>query len=96
MHTKLCISAQNSMHSISRQSSNQLSDQSTLGFGEKLDLPREIVSKWRNRFFEERLNGHSARIDEDSAKEMGIKAYAMKPLVMRDLANTIRKVLDNK
>jgi CRP-like cAMP-binding protein len=25
--------------------------------GEKLDLPREIVSKWRKRFFEERLNG---------------------------------------
>jgi transposase-like protein len=25
--------------------------------GERLDLPREIVSKWRKRFFEERLNG---------------------------------------
>ena len=25
--------------------------------GEKLDLPREIVSKWRKRFFEERLDG---------------------------------------
>jgi len=25
--------------------------------GEKLDLPREIVSKWRKRFFEERLSG---------------------------------------
>jgi transposase-like protein len=25
--------------------------------GEQLDLPREIVSKWRKRFFEERLNG---------------------------------------
>jgi len=25
--------------------------------GEKLDLPREVVSKWRKRFFEERLNG---------------------------------------
>ena len=25
--------------------------------GEKLNLPREIVSKWRKRFFEERLDG---------------------------------------
>ena len=25
--------------------------------GEQLDLHREIVSKWRKRFFEERLNG---------------------------------------
>jgi hypothetical protein len=25
--------------------------------GEQLDLPREIVSKWRKRFFEERLDG---------------------------------------
>ena len=25
--------------------------------GEKLDLPREIISKWRKRFFEERLVG---------------------------------------
>ena len=25
--------------------------------GEKLDVPREIVSKWRKRFFEERLDG---------------------------------------
>ena len=38
--------------------------------------------------------GHSARIDEDSAKALGIRAYTMKPLVMRDLATTVRKVLD--
>lgn len=25
--------------------------------GERLDLPRQIVSKWRKRFFEERLDG---------------------------------------
>jgi transposase len=25
--------------------------------GERLDLPRQIVSKWRKRFFEERLGG---------------------------------------
>ena len=40
--------------------------------------------------------GHSARIDKDSAKALGIRAYTMKPLVMRDLAKTVRKVLDNK
>jgi transposase len=25
--------------------------------GERLDLPRQIISKWRKRFFEERLSG---------------------------------------
>jgi len=25
--------------------------------GERLDLPRQIVSKWRKRFFDERLAG---------------------------------------
>jgi len=25
--------------------------------GEKLDLPREIISKWRKRFFDKRLDG---------------------------------------
>lgn len=25
--------------------------------GERLDLPRQVVSKWRKRFFEERLAG---------------------------------------
>jgi len=25
--------------------------------GERLDLPRQIISKWRKRFFEERLAG---------------------------------------
>ncbi|MBW2357932.1 MAG: response regulator, partial [Deltaproteobacteria bacterium] len=38
--------------------------------------------------------GFSERISEEKAKGMGIKAFAMKPLVMRDLANTVRKALD--
>ena len=38
--------------------------------------------------------GFSEMIDEDIAKEMGIKAFAMKPLVMSELAKTIREVLD--
>jgi CheY-like chemotaxis protein len=38
--------------------------------------------------------GFSERISEEKAKEMGIRAFAMKPLVMRDLAETVRDVLD--
>ena len=40
--------------------------------------------------------GHSAYIDEVKAMGLGIKAYAMKPLVMENLANIVRKVLDHK
>ena len=38
--------------------------------------------------------GFSEQIDEKKAEEMGIRAYVMKPVVMRGLAKTIRKVLD--
>jgi PAS domain S-box-containing protein len=38
--------------------------------------------------------GFSERITPEKAKNMGIKAFSMKPLVMRDLADTVRKVLD--
>jgi len=40
--------------------------------------------------------GYSECFSEEKAKEMGIKAFIMKPLGMRDLANTVRKVLDEK
>jgi CheY-like chemotaxis protein len=40
--------------------------------------------------------GYSDRMDEKRAKELGIKAFAMKPLVMRDMAVMVRKVLDEK
>jgi DNA-binding NtrC family response regulator len=40
--------------------------------------------------------GFSVKMDEDEAKEMGIRAVAMKPLEMRTLAVTVRKVLDEK
>ncbi len=40
--------------------------------------------------------GYSERISEEKAKGMGIRVFVMKPLVMRDLANTIRNVLDKK
>jgi len=38
--------------------------------------------------------GYSEQITEQSARQLGIREYVMKPLVMRDIANTIRKVLD--
>jgi PAS domain S-box-containing protein len=37
--------------------------------------------------------GFSEHMDEDRAKEMGIREFAMKPLIMGDLAKTIREVL---
>jgi len=40
--------------------------------------------------------GHSERISDEKAKEMGIKAFLMKPLEMGELAETVRKVLDEK
>ncbi len=38
--------------------------------------------------------GFSPKISEKQAKDIGIKAFAMKPLVRRDMANIVRKVLD--
>ena len=38
--------------------------------------------------------GYSEQITEQRAKDIGIQAFVMKPLIMRDLAGTIREVLD--
>ncbi|MDL1959099.1 MAG: response regulator, partial [Deltaproteobacteria bacterium] len=38
--------------------------------------------------------GYSERITEKKAKRIGIRAFLMKPLVMKYLASTVRKVLD--
>ena len=40
--------------------------------------------------------GHSRLVSEEKAQEIGIKAFVMKPLVMRNLAETVRKALDDK
>ena len=40
--------------------------------------------------------GFSEKIDKKRAKDMGISALVMKPIVMHDLANTIREVLDRR
>ena len=38
--------------------------------------------------------GFSERVSEEKVKGMGIKDFAMKPVVIQDLAKTVRKVLD--
>ena len=38
--------------------------------------------------------GFSPKISMEKSKEIGIKAFVMKPLVRRDMANTVRKILD--
>jgi two-component system, cell cycle sensor histidine kinase and response regulator CckA len=40
--------------------------------------------------------GFSDKIDEQKAKEIGISSFVMKPIVMGELAKTIRDVLDKK
>ena len=37
--------------------------------------------------------GFSEKIDEEKAKEIGIREFVMKPIVTREIAKTIRKVL---
>jgi CheY-like chemotaxis protein len=39
--------------------------------------------------------GLGAMIDKDKAKAMGVRAFVFKPILMRDMAAAIRKVLDN-
>ena len=39
--------------------------------------------------------GFSALIDEKRAKALGIRAFVMKPVMKREMAQTIRSVLDN-
>jgi len=38
--------------------------------------------------------GFSTRMDKEKAHGMGVRAYALKPIIKRDIANIIRKVLD--
>jgi len=38
--------------------------------------------------------GYSKEISDESALEIGIRAFAYKPIVKADLAKTVRKVLD--
>jgi len=38
--------------------------------------------------------GHSRLVSEKKAKEIGIKAFVMKPILRRTIAETVRSVLD--
>ncbi len=38
--------------------------------------------------------GFSERIDQKKSDDLGIKAFLMKPVILKDLSNTVRKVLD--
>jgi len=38
--------------------------------------------------------GFSTRIDKEKASAMGIRAFALKPVIKRDIAKIIREVLD--
>ena len=38
--------------------------------------------------------GYSQKVSHESADEIGIKAFAYKPIVKADLAKTVRRVLD--
>jgi len=40
--------------------------------------------------------GYSERMSSEQAEEMGIKAFLMKPTLIRELAKTIRKLLDER
>ncbi len=40
--------------------------------------------------------GFSSKIKEETAMASGIKAFVMKPFLMRDIAETVRRVLDKK
>ena len=40
--------------------------------------------------------GFSEKMSEEKAKAMGIKGFLMKPVLMKDLSSTIRKVLDGQ
>jgi two-component system cell cycle sensor histidine kinase/response regulator CckA len=59
------------------------------------DLARELKSA-RKDIPVILCTGFSEQIDEDSAKDLGIDAFLMKPVVMRQLAQTIREVLDQR
>jgi two-component system cell cycle sensor histidine kinase/response regulator CckA len=39
--------------------------------------------------------GYSKKISKEAALEIGIKGFAYKPVVKSDLAQTVRKVLDD-
>ena len=43
-----------------------------------------------------RCTGFSEIVTEETARKMDVRAYMMKPLGMRELAGTVRGVLDRR
>ena len=58
-----------------------------------MELAKELL-KLRSDILIIICTGYSEHINEDKAKESGIRAFVMKPVVLGEIANTIRKVLD--
>ena len=40
--------------------------------------------------------GFSVQIDEKKAKNLGIRHFIMKPVIKKDLAKAVRKLIDNE
>jgi len=64
-------------------------------------MPQMTGEKLAKKLMQSRPNipiilctGYSSKIDAQKAKEIGIKAYLMKPVDQKDLARTVRQVLD--
>ena len=55
-------------------------------------LAKKIISI-RNDIPVVLCTGYSEKFTRQNASEMGIQSFLMKPLVMRDLANTVRQAL---
>ena len=60
-----------------------------------IDLAKELM-KIRSDIPIILCTGFNEKIDEAKAMEMGISAFVMKPIIMRDIANKVREVLDKK
>ena len=60
-----------------------------------MELAKELL-KLRSDIPVILCTGYSAHINEDKAKGSGIRAFVMKPVVLGEIANTIRKVLDQE
>ncbi len=58
-----------------------------------VDLSRELL-RLRPDIRIILCTGYSDLVTEDKARQMGLKAFLMKPLAMRELAQTVRRVLD--
>jgi len=59
------------------------------------DLAKELMSI-RSNIPIILCTGFSEQIDEHKAKAIGIRAFVMKPIVMGEIANLIRQVLDER